>query len=311
MAAFVAATTWVCLVARSTHAVARQGTGSARAGAGHAMAGSGRSLSQRDHGPGPRPGLLPAHRIVAFYGNPLSPRMGVLGVRPVEAMLDSLEWQAQAYARADTTHPVIAALQLVATVAQPAAGSDRMYRLRTPDSIIRQLAGLAESRGMLLFLDAQIGHSTVRDEVAHLLPYLEDESVHLALDPEFAMGSGGGAPGSRIGSLDATDVNAAIDMLVELVDRLDLPPKVLVVHRFMAGMLTCPDQIRSDARVQVVIDMDGFGNPALKRDSYRWCVPRDLPVFAGIKLFYQLDQPLLTVREVLGLEPVPLFVLYQ
>ena len=75
---------------------------------------------------------------------------------------------------------------------------------------------------MLLFLDAQIGHSTVRDSVAHLLPYPEDESVHLALDPEFAMGSGGGAPGSRIGSLDATDVNAAIDPLVELVDRLAL-----------------------------------------------------------------------------------------
>jgi hypothetical protein len=33
--------------------------------------------------------------------------------------------------------------------------------------------------------------------------------------------------------------------------------------------------------------------------------------FAGFKLFYQQDRPLMGVADVLGLKPVPLFVLYQ
>src|SRR5207247_4832505 len=39
-------------------------------------------------GPAPLPGsILPAKRIVAFYGNPLVKRMGVLGEYPVDEML--------------------------------------------------------------------------------------------------------------------------------------------------------------------------------------------------------------------------------
>jgi hypothetical protein len=39
-------------------------------------------------GPTPLPGaLLPAKRIVAFYGNPLVRKMGVLGEYPVDEML--------------------------------------------------------------------------------------------------------------------------------------------------------------------------------------------------------------------------------
>lgn len=46
--------------------------------------------------------LLPEHRIVAFYGNPRSAAMGVLGQLPPEQMLDQLEQQAQAYAALDS-----------------------------------------------------------------------------------------------------------------------------------------------------------------------------------------------------------------
>ena len=53
--------------------------------------------------------LLPAHRIVTFYGNPLSPCMGVLGWLEPDAMMDRLAEQAAAWARADTAHPVLPA----------------------------------------------------------------------------------------------------------------------------------------------------------------------------------------------------------
>jgi hypothetical protein len=47
-------------------------------------------------GPAPLPGsLLPEHRIVAFYGNPKSTRMGILGQLPPEEMLPKLEQTAR------------------------------------------------------------------------------------------------------------------------------------------------------------------------------------------------------------------------
>ena len=51
-------------------------------------------------GPDPLPGsILPGKRIVAFYGNPLSKRMGILGEIPYDQMLAKLdtvvgEWRA-------------------------------------------------------------------------------------------------------------------------------------------------------------------------------------------------------------------------
>jgi hypothetical protein len=114
-----------------------------------------------------------------------------------------------------------------------------------------------------------------------------------------------------IGTMDAHDINIAIDTLASLVSTHQLPPKMLIVHRFTRPMVTNHEKIRLDPRVQVVMDMDGFGAPWLKRNSYRSYV-HDMPVqFAGFKLFYKNDKPLLTPEEVLKLAPVPLFVMYQ
>src|SRR4051812_9016249 len=52
--------------------------------------------------PPPVPGsILPANRIVAFYGNPLSKRMGVLGEYPVDEMLMKLDDAVRQWQRAD------------------------------------------------------------------------------------------------------------------------------------------------------------------------------------------------------------------
>jgi hypothetical protein len=265
-----------------------------------------RALSQA-----PLPGsLLPGCRVVAYYGNPFSKRMGILGEIHPDSMLERLQAQADAYARADSAVPVIPALELVTIVAQASAGRDGMYRARMPDSLIAKVASWAERRGYLLILDVQVGHSTVAKELASLLPYLRMPNVHLGLDPEFAMKQGK-LPGRVIGTMDAHDINIAIDTLASLVSTHQLPPKMLIVHRFTRPMVTNHEKIRLDPRVQVVMDMDGFGAPWLKRNSYRAYV-HDMPVqFAGFKLFYKNDKPLLSPEEVLKLAPVPLFIMYQ
>lgn len=258
-----------------------------------------------------RPGaLFPANRVVAFYGNPRSERMGILGELPPAQMLAKLDGIAKEWAKADTTRTVRPALHLIVTVAQGKPGSDAKYRLRHPDTLIAEVAKWAESRGWLLFLDVQVGQSTVADELPRLIPWLRKPWVHLALDPEFAMPAGR-VPGSRIGTLDARQINEAIDLLARIVDEEHLPPKALVVHRFTENMLTNYREIRTDPRVQVVIDMDGFGAPSLKKRIYDLVVTHRPVQFTGIKLFFKNDQPMMTLRQVLGLAPIPLYIQYQ
>ncbi|MGH7647815.1 MAG: hypothetical protein ACREND_06835, partial [Gemmatimonadaceae bacterium] len=259
----------------------------------------------------PLPGsLFPGCRVVSYYGNPFSKRMGILGEINPDSMLARLQRQSDEYARADSATPVIPALELIVTVAQGSAGRDGMYRARMPDSVIDKVASWAERRGYLLILDIQVGRSSVRSEIAPLLKYLVRPTVHLALDPEFAM-QGEKVPGHVIGTLDASQVNVAADTLAALVTQYQLPPKMLIVHRFTRPMLTNHERIHLDPRVQMVIDMDGFGAPILKRSSYRHYV-FDHPVqFAGFKLFYKNDKPILTPAQVVKLTPSPVFIMYQ
>lgn len=254
--------------------------------------------------------LLPANRIVAFYGNPKSTRMGILGELPPKQMLDKLAATAKTWQQADTTRPVRPALHLIVTVAQGAPGADGKYRLRHSDAMIAEVASWAESRGWLLFLDVQVGRSTVADELPRLIPWLRKPWVHLAIDPEFAMPPGQ-VPGKRIGTMDAKDVNYAMHLLANLVDAEKLPPKILVVHRFTEKMLTNHKAIATDPRVQVVIDADGFGAPGLKKHIYGLVVERKPVQFSGLKLFFKNDRPMMTPAAVLALNPIPMYIQYQ
>lgn len=254
--------------------------------------------------------LLPRSRIVAFYGNPLSRRMGILGELDPAPMMARLDSVAAEWAAADSTHVVRPALHLIVTVAQADSGKDGMYRLRHTDALVQRVVDWAAPRGWLVFLDIQPGRSPVLAEVERLAHWLQRPEVHLAIDPEFTMAAGH-VPGRRIGTVDGTVINAVIDRLGAIVDAHHLPPKVLVVHRFTESMLTNHAAIRTDPRVQVVIHMDGFGPPALKRTIYRHIVEQRPVQFAGIKLFYKNDRPMLSPGEVVAMRPVPLYVQYQ
>jgi len=261
--------------------------------------------------PPPLPGaILPARRIVSYYGNPLYSAMGVLGEQPPEKLFPRLRAQAEAYWTADRDRLVTPALELVAVVAQAQPGSDGLYRLRMETELIEQVVGWADEHGFLVILDVQIGRGSVDDEVAWLLPFLKRPNVHLALDPEFAMPRGQ-VPGQRIGTMDAAAINGAMRTLADLVETEMLPPKLLLVHRFTEEMVTGYQKIATDPRVQVVMVMDGFGAPALKSRQYDTLVAEQRVQYTGFKLFYRHDQPLMTPEQVLLLDPPPDLIIYQ
>ncbi|MBK8248368.1 MAG: hypothetical protein IPK85_13315 [Gemmatimonadetes bacterium] len=267
-------------------------------------------------GPDLLPGsILPNKRIIAYYGNPLSKRMGILGEIAPDEMLKRLDREVAKWTAADSAVPAIPALHLIVTVAQASAGSDGMYRARMNDSLVERVAGWAARRNALLFLDVQVGKSTLQKELPRLEKFLSRPNVHLGIDPEFSMKTGH-APGKRIGTMDARDINYASEFLQDVVSRHNIPPKVLVVHRFTRPMLTNYRNIKLDPRVQIVIQMDGWGNPALKKGSYVNYVYSEPVQFTGFKIFYKNDTKkkgwrLMQPADVLALTPQPLYIQYH
>jgi hypothetical protein len=259
-----------------------------------------------------RAGMLPNKRIIAFYGNPLSRRMGVLGEYTPDMMLRMLDVEVAAWEAADPTTPVVPALHLIAVVARDQPGPDGKYRGRMADTLIERVARWAATRDALVFLDVQIGHSTLQEELPRLAPFLRRPNFHLGIDPEFAM-KNGGVPGQRIGTYDAVDINYAVRFLGDLVTQHRVPPKVLVVHRFTQNGVTNARNVRLDPRVQIVMHMDGFGAPALKRGTWNRYIVAEPVQYAGWKQFYKArnDDPRTTIQEILALRPKVVYVQYQ
>jgi hypothetical protein len=105
--------------------------------------------------------------------------MGILGELPKKAMLKKLQGEMNKWKLADTTIPTIPALHYVAITAQSLPGRDNKYRLRMPFHQIDTILTWAKPIGALVFLDIQVGHSTVKTEAASLEKYLKLPQVHL------------------------------------------------------------------------------------------------------------------------------------
>ena len=267
-------------------------------------------------GPLPLPGaILPFNRIVAYYGNLYSKNMGALGEYPRKEMLNRLKGEVAKWQKADTTLKVIPALHYIAVTAQGYPGKGNTYRLRMPFAQIDTVLSMAKEINALVFIDVQVGHSTVQAEIPQLEKYLKMPNVHLGIDPEFSM-KGGQKPGTVIGTYDAADVNYVSNYLAKLVKENNLTPKILVVHRFTKNMVTNYQQIKLQPEVQVVMDMDGWGPQTLKKDSYKSYIWREPVQFTGFKLFYKNDyrvakSQMMTPEEVLKLKPKPVYIQYQ
>jgi hypothetical protein len=266
--------------------------------------------------PAPLPGaILPHKRIVAYYGNPKSKRMGVLGEYPKDEMLRRLRVEVAKWEKADPSLPVQPALQLVTVVAQGEKGKAGKYRMIMPDRIVNEVYDWAKEAHALFFIDIQTGHDNIRAILPRFEWLLKNPDVHVAMDPEFNMGKSGKKPGKKIGTYDASDVNFASGYLQDLVKKYNLPPKILIVHRFTRKMVTNAKSIKLRPNVQIVMNMDGWGAPWLKRDSYKDYIVKEPVEYTGFKLFYHNDtkkgDPLLTPKELLKLNPKPIYIQYQ
>ena len=266
--------------------------------------------------PYPLPGaILPYKRIVAFYGNLSAKGMGILGELPPSEMLAKLKGEVKNWEKADPTTPVQPALHYIAVVASGNPGKTGKYRTRMPFNRIDTVIALAKRANAIVFLDVQVGLGSIRTELPELERFLAMPQVHFGMDPEFSM-KDGSHPGKKIGSYDADDVNYVSGYLAGLVKKYKLPPKILIVHRFTKKMVTNYQNIKLRKEVQIVMDMDGWGDPGLKLDSYHFFIHNEPVQFTGFKLFYKNDikkapHHMLTPEEVLKFKPYPIYIQYQ
>ena len=251
--------------------------------------------------------VLPQHRVVAFYGAPQSPELGVLGIGSPAEAVRRLERQAEPYGRRG--RPVLPALELIAVIAAAHPGEDGRYRTRQDDAVIGRYLRAARRAKALLLLDIQPGRSDFFTETTRLEKWLREPDVGLALDPEWRMAAGE-VPGQVIGQVSAREVNATSAWLDHLVARERLPQKLLVIHQFTDDMV---DETRLRARdhLAIVLNADGFGGRAVKRAKYHEFTRQKSGFHNGFKLFYEEDQDLMEPRDVMRLRPRPDLLVYE
>ena len=266
--------------------------------------------------PLPRAGaILPFKRVIAYYGNLYSTRMGILGELPKQQMFARLHQEVAAWEKADPSTPVQPALHYIAVTAQGEPGSKGKYRLRMPFKQIDTIMKWAAEIDAIVFLDIQVGLGSIQEELPEFDEYLKKPNVHIGIDPEFSM-KGGQAPGRAIGSFDASDINFVIDHMAKIVRENNLPPKILTIHRFTQGMVTNYKSIKKTSEVQVVMHMDGWGEPAKKLGTYKHFIHSEPVMYTGFKLFYKNDlknppHKMLTPEDLIKCKPMPLYIQYQ
>ena len=181
---------------------------------------------------------------------------------------------------------MIAAFHLITGVAQAHPTPDGTWLGRLSAERIAEYVEVARDRGMLVFLDNQIGWSDPLTEVKLLEPFLREPFVHVAIDPEFATKRQGERPGLVIGSVTAGQVNEVQRYLAALVQEEGLPPKILMVHQFTPGMLRDRGAVADVDGVDLSIDMDGFGGIAIKLAGYDVYSLREPSEWPALKLFF-------------------------
>jgi hypothetical protein len=251
--------------------------------------------------------IFPKYRVVAFYGAPQSHELGALGIGSPDYAARRLAKQADPYAK--KTRPVMLAFELLADVANHDPGRDGLYRTRQPPSVIRRYLAAARRAKAILLLDIQPGHADFLTETRHLDRWLREPDVGLALDPEWH--TPGAVPGTRIGSVQADDVNAVARHVAAIVRKYQLPEKLFVVHQFTPNMIARKERVQQMPGLAMTMNVDGFGDRPNKIAKYHQFTHDGTHFRRGYKLFYEEDTDLMTPRSVLALQPRPDFIVYE
>ena len=263
--------------------------------------------------PGGGSTLFPDRRIVAFYGSPVTFRLGLLGEQGPQATIDRIAPLLAAYQIEDGA-PVVAGFELIATVADSTPGDDGDYSNElTPDEL-REWIDVATDNDAFVVIDLQPGRTDFLTQARRYEEFLRLPNVGLALDPEWRL-----EPDqvhlTQIGSVDAAEINAVGSWLAQLVRDENLPQKVFILHQFNLDMITNRALVETPPELAVVIHVDGQGPLGSKYGTFETMLgaPQgpDQQLWWGWKNFIDEDTPTARPDQVNIVEPLPVVITYQ
>ncbi len=255
--------------------------------------------------------VFPGRRMIALYGHPGVPAMGLLGEQPVDEAIARAVELAEQY-EPFSSEPVIPAFELIVTVASVSAGADGNYSNIAEVAQVRPWIDAAAEAGVYVVLDLQPGRTDFLTQARMFEDLLREPHVGLALDPEWRL-----KPGEvhlqQIGQVDAAEVNEVTDWLADLTAEHDLPQKLLILHQFQQRMILDRESLdTSRDEVVLLIHADGHGVPGEKMSTWN-ALKTGLPdgVWLGWKNFIDEDFPTFTPERTMQIGPAPWFVSYQ
>jgi len=261
--------------------------------------------------PGGGQRVFPDRRMVALYGSPGTPSLGVLGEQEIDEAVSRVEEQAAEY-EGLVDRPVVPTFEIITTIASGNAGPEGDYSRRVPMEEIQEWVDAAGEAGVYVVLDLQPGHTDFLTQAQEYEELLTEPHVGLALDPEWRLESGQ-THMEQVGSVTAEEVNEVADWLAGLTREHQLPQKTLVLHQFQTQMISDRENVElGHDELAVLVHADGNGTPQDKLDTYdRLTAGARDEMWWGWKNFHDEDDPMFTPEQTLEVEPQPVFVSYQ
>ncbi|WP_246958270.1 hypothetical protein [Brachybacterium sp. Marseille-Q7125] len=254
---------------------------------------------------------FPGRRMIAAYGSPGTPSLGILGEQGLDESIQRVKDLVGEY-EGLADEPLIPAFEIITTVASAAAGGDGNYSTELDIETLRPWVDAAGEAGVYVVLDLQPGHTDFLTQAKLYEDLLLSPHVGLALDPEWRL-----KPGQKhmvqIGSVDAAEVNEVVTWLADLTRDNSLPQKLLILHQFNLSMIRDRQDVdTSRPELAITLHADGHGGRADKMGTWN-ALQQDLPegIFMAWKNFYDEDSPMFTPEETYDVEPRPWFVSYQ
>ncbi|MBO1751300.1 hypothetical protein J4G33_05735 [Actinotalea sp. BY-33] len=256
--------------------------------------------------------LFPGRRMIAIYGTPGTPALGLLGEQDLDQSIRRVQDIAARYEPL-TTGTVVPAFEIIVTVASAEPGEDGNYTRELPVESFVPWVEAAQEAGVYVVIDLQPGRTDFLTQAQRYEELLRYPNVGLALDPEWRL-----EPDQvhlrQIGSVEIDEVNQVVDYLADLTREEALPQKLLVLHQFRLSMIRDRERLdTSRDEVAVLIHADGQGSQPAKQDTWR-ALRAGAPegVTWGWKNFIDEDTPTLTPTETFrDVQPTPRFVSYQ
>jgi hypothetical protein len=249
--------------------------------------------------------------LVALYGTPGDPALGLLGEQPLAESLVRAKAHADAY-RQLSAEPVMPALEIIATIASAGPTENGNYSREVDPAVILQWAKAAEKDGVYVILDLQPGRTDFLTQAKQYESVLRLPNVGLALDPEWRL-TPEQVPLAQIGSVNINEVNGVAAWLAALAAENKLPQKVFLLHQFRLDMLPGREQLNTvHKELNYLIQMDGQGGQPAKQDTWRAITATPPPnVYFGWKNFMGEDAPMLDPAATMQVVPQPWYISYQ